>query len=102
MDFFLEDEGPNACCQPFADDAFNGKADYPTATWKRMFVTNPAITYVELNNVKDSRTYFVWNKYIGDECGIMIGQLPEYLGKHQFGWILKPRCQCAANRDWSD
>lgn len=34
------------CCRLIASKAFRGRADYPTASWKQMFVTSPAITEV--------------------------------------------------------
>ena len=59
---------------PIGNDAFSGKANYPTASWKRMLMTSPATTWM--------RVYKLYEKSSCDcsvacESGVTIGKLAE-------------------------
>lgn len=75
MDLFLV-HNPSEDRHRIPEDAFCGKASYPTASWKKMLVTSPAITdlWIFETLVPKERLNF-WS--ISCDSGITIGQLAE-------------------------
>ncbi|CAF9911865.1 hypothetical protein IMSHALPRED_010601 [Imshaugia aleurites] len=71
-----------------ARGAFSGKANYPTASWKQMFVTSPAVTKMSAWRLhcvigRDS----TWLPIVCGS-GVTIGQLAETLGIEDYSYAL--------------
>ena len=56
-----------------AEDAFDGRASYPTASWKQMSLTSPAITEIYVWVHKNE--HVMCDQTIACESGVTLGQL---------------------------
>ncbi len=71
----------NHCDQPvIAEDTFNGKGSYPTASWKQMSLTSPAITALYIWLVRSGGpgepfASIMCEETIVCESGVTLGQL---------------------------
>lgn len=57
-----------------SEDAFGGKASYPTASWKQMSVTSPAITALQVSLTRTETRVMYYHKLVC-ESGVTLGQL---------------------------
>ena len=64
---------PTSLC-PIANDVFDGKVSYPTASWKLMFTTSPALTDMTVTHT-DCKKITIFSNVILCRTGITIGQL---------------------------
>lgn len=73
--FFVKDyrSRPTSLC-PIANDVFDGKASYPTASWKLMFTTSPALTDMSIT-CADGKKINIFSNVVLCRSGITIGQL---------------------------
>ena len=71
----------------FINSAFDGKASHPTASWRQMYLSSPALTDLEVIMIfKDQWWKEVRNMsvvcHIACETGITIGQFADALKEH--------------------
>ena len=76
MGSFSEEQINSACCREIRRLAFDGKCSYPAASWKKMFVTNPAATSLrtlvyDSEEAKSARPMVC-------RSGVTIGQLADF------------------------
>ena len=78
---FTQSYGRTKCCLSVTPDGFGGKASYPTASWKRMLMTSPAITSMNLWVGDCDYSENTWYRWRTIDCGsgITIGQLADTL-----------------------
>ena len=70
---------PDMCCFSIGNDAFSGKANYPTASWKRMLITSPATTWMMIDKYSCNSNKWLCGKAVVCESGITIGRLAQTL-----------------------
>lgn len=78
---FTQSYGCTKCGLSVTPDAFGGKANYPTASWKRMLMTSPATTSMSLWMGDCDYSNNMWHISQTIDCGsgITIGQLADTL-----------------------
>lgn len=86
MDLFLIHGSSTCSAWPYytdcgirvvADDAFGGKASYPTASWRQMLISAPAITELKLHKTMayEGGTAWEYSWSIACKSGIAVGEL---------------------------
>ena len=105
MDLFLAQSSPSGYWDWIPGDAFCGKASYRKASWRKMLITNPAITELEVFVCESLATSepsaSPW--WISCESGITIGQLAkdQELGSNEsicmLGLVIHLKGQCQSS-----
>ena len=73
---FLVNDMDSGCCRGIVPHSFDGKNSYPTASWKQMYITNPAV--IGLRTIICSSENTETERPIVCRSGITIGQLADF------------------------
>ncbi|KAM0797328.1 hypothetical protein BDR22DRAFT_975454 [Usnea florida] len=73
---FLVDNMSSECCRWIVPHSFDGKSSYPTASWKQMYITSPAV--IGLRTIIYSSEDIEHARPIVCRSGITISQLAEF------------------------
>lgn len=75
LDLFCTESYSCVLCRNFTYDGLDGKASHPTASWRQMLMTSPAVT--EVRATSRNRTRWTSAKSIICETGVTLGQLAD-------------------------